>query len=206
MTDLGCFTLHGFYRSSASYRVRIALGLKGLKFDSIEYNLRNKEQLAPEYLALNPQGLVPALAIDSHVLTQSLAICEYLDEAHPDPALLPVDPMERARVRAAAYVVACDIHPVQNLKILNRLRTLGVEEGGVEKWARATIHEGLAAFEALLPQHNGEFCFGNRPNLADLCLVPQLANARRFGVSLTSDRILRVEQACLEIEAFKPPT
>jgi maleylpyruvate isomerase len=196
--------LHGFFRSSATYRVSIALKLKGLGFENVAYNLRDQEQLAPAFLALNPQGLVPALEIDSAVLTQSLAICEYLDEVHPAPPLLPADPLARTKVRAAAYVIACDIHPVQNLKILNRLRTLGHDEDAVNQWARDTIEEGLAAFEALLPKHDGAFCFGDTPGLADICLIPQLVNARRFGVSLTSQRILAIEAACLALDAFIP--
>jgi maleylpyruvate isomerase len=198
-------TLHGFFRSSATYRVRIALGLKGLSFDYLSYNLRDKEQLAPAYLALNPQGLVPTLMLGDQPLTQSLAICEYLDEVHPAPALLPADPLERAKVRAAAYVIACDVHPVQNLKILNRLRALGHDEDAVNQWARDTIEEGLAAFEALLPAHSGAFCFGDTPSLADICLIPQLANARRFGVALTSERILAIEAACLKLDPFQTP-
>jgi maleylpyruvate isomerase len=142
------------------------------------------------------------LEIDSAVLTQSLAICEYLDEVHPAPALLPADPLERAQVRAAAYVIACDVHPVQNLKILNRLRALGHGEEAVNKWARDTIEEGLAAFEALLPAHSGAFCFGDTPGLADICLVPQLANARRFGVGPITPRIAEIEANCLGLEAF----
>jgi maleylpyruvate isomerase len=205
MSDLGKLTLHGFFRSSATYRVRIALGLKGLSFEYLSYNLRDKEQCAPEYLALNPQGLVPTLMLGDQPLTQSLAICEYLDEMHPAPALLPADPLARAKVRAAAYVIACDIHPVQNLKILNRLRALGHDEDAVNQWARDTIEEGLAAFEALLPKHGGAFCFGDTPGLADICLIPQLVNARRFGVALTSERILAIEAACLGVDAFGVP-
>lgn len=205
MRDEAALTLHGFFRSSATYRVRIALDLKGLRFDYLSYNLRDKEQLAPAYVALNPQGLVPTLMLGDQPLTQSLAICEYLDEVHPAPALLPTDPLERAQVRGAAYVIACDIHPVQNLKILNRLRALGHDEDAVNQWARDTIEEGLAAFEALLPAHSGAFCFGDTPGLADICLIPQLVNARRFGVELTSERILAIEAACLGVEAFRVP-
>jgi maleylpyruvate isomerase len=196
--------LHGFFRSGATYRVKIALALKGLSFEYLSYNLRDKEQLAPAFLALNPQGLVPALEVDGAVLTQSLAICEYLDEMHPVPALLPSAPLDRAKVRAAAYVIACDVHPVQNLKILNRVRALGHNDAAVDQWARATIEEGLAAFEALLPGQVSRFSFGDAPSLADICLVPQLVNARRFGVTLTSERILAMEEACLALEAFAP--
>jgi maleylpyruvate isomerase len=205
VTDAAALTLHGFFRSSATYRVRIALGLKGLSFDYLSYNLRDKEQLSPEYLALNPQGLVPALLLGDEPLTQSLAICEYLDEIYPAPTLLPGDALGRAKVRAAAYVIACDVHPVQNLKILNRLRAAGLGEGAVEQWARDTIEEGLTAFEALLPSHDGAYCFGEAPGLADVCLVPQLVNARRFGVELRSDRILEIEAACLRLDAFRVP-
>jgi maleylpyruvate isomerase len=203
VTEAAKLTLHGFFRSSATYRVRITLGLKGLNFDYRSYNLRDKEQCAPEYLALNPQGLVPTLMLGDQPLTQSLAICEYLDEVHPAPALMPADSLGRAKVRAAAYVIACDIHPVQNLKVLNRLRALGHGEDAVNQWARNTIEEGLAAFEALLPAHSGAYCFGDTPSLADICLIPQLVNARRFGVELTSQRILAIEAACLTMDAFE---
>jgi maleylpyruvate isomerase len=205
VSDDPTLTLHGFFRSSATYRVRIALGLKGLSFDYLSYNLRDKEQCAPDYVALNPQGLVPTLMLGDQPLTQSLAICEYLDEVHPASALLPVDPLARAKVRAAAYVIACDVHPVQNLKILIRLRMLGLGEDAVNQWARDTIEEGLAAFEALLPVHSGAYCFGDAPSLADICLIPQLTNARRFGVVLTSERILAIEATCLSIDAFRAP-
>jgi maleylpyruvate isomerase len=205
VTDAATLTLHGFFRSSATYRVRIALSLKGLSFDYLSYNLRDKEQQAPAYLALNPQGLVPTLMQGDQPLTQSLAICEYLDEVHPAPALKPADPLGRAKVRAAAYVIACDVHPVQNLKVLNRLQKLGHGEDAVNQWARDTIEEGLAAFEALLPAHSGAYCFGDTPSLADICLIPQLVNARRFGVGLTSERLLAIEAACLTLDAFRVP-
>lgn len=196
--------LHGFFRSSATYRVKIALALKGLTFEYLSYSLRDKEQLTPAFLALNPQGLVPALKIDGAVLTQSLAICEYLNELHPAPALFPEDALARAKVRAAAYAIACDVHPVQNLKILNRLQALGHGDDVVEIWARTTIEEGLAAYEKLLPVDVGPFSFGDTPTLADICLVPQLVNARRFGVELKAKRILTIETACLALEPFAP--
>ena len=196
--------LHGFFRSSATYRVKIALALKGLNFEFLSYSLRDKEQLTPAFLALNPQGLVPALEMDGAVLTQSLAICEYLDEQHPSPTLLPDSALARAKVRAAAYAIACDVHPVQNLKILNRIRALGHDDDVVDNWARTTIEEGLAAYEKLLPTQVGRFSFGDAPSLADICLVPQLVNARRFGVELAYERILAIEEACLALEAFAP--
>jgi maleylpyruvate isomerase len=196
--------LHGYFRSTASWRVRIALGLKGLTATPVFHHLRRGEQRAPDYLAINPQGLVPALVTDDGaVLTQSLAICEYLDDIQPDPALLPSQPLARAKVRAAAQLIASDIHPVQNLKILQRLRDLGHDETQVQAWAKAVIDEGLAAFDALLPQEPGRFAFGDRPGLADLCLVPQLGNARRFNVDLRWSRLVEIEAACLELEAFK---
>jgi len=194
--------LHGFFRSSASYRVRIALNIKGVRHESVAHHLRRQEQRDPQYLAINPQGLVPALVVGGEVLTQSLAICEYLDEVFPDPPLLPADPLARARVRAAAQVIACDIHPIQNLKILDRLRANGLGDEAVNAWARQTIDEGLDAFAALLPETAGPFCFGDRVTLADICLIPQLANARRFGVSLRWPRIERIEAACLALDAF----
>lgn len=197
--------LHGYYRSTAAWRVRIALRLKGLPAEPVAVHLRRGEQRSEAFLRLNPQGLVPTLELDDGgVLTQSLAICEYLDEIHPDPLLLPRDPLRRAQVRAFALAIACDIHPVQNLKVLNRLRALGHGEEQVNAWAREVIAEGLAACQALLRGEGpGPFCFGDRPGLADLCLVPQLANARRFGVNLTPlPRLLAVEAACLTLPAF----
>ena len=196
--------LHGYYRSTASWRVRIALGLKGLAFDQVSHHLRKGEQRAPDYLALNPQGLTPAFVTDDGaVLTQSLAICEYLDEIHPDPALLPADPVARARVRAVAQAIACDIHPVQNLKVLQRLRDLGLSETQVTEWAASVIDEGLTAVDQLLAGTEGPFALGGAPGLADICLVPQLGNARRFNVDLRWPRLLAIESACLDLDAFR---
>lgn len=195
--------LHGYFRSTASYRVRIALNLKGIAYRDAFHHLRKGEQNAPAYRAINPQGLLPALEIDDAVLTQSLAICEYLDETHPQPALLPADPVRRAHVRAFAQAIACDIHPVQNLKVLARLRGLGLDEAQVTDWAREVIDDGLAACASLIAAEEGPYCFGPAVSLADLCLVPQLVNARRFGVELRWPRLLEIESACLERDAFR---
>lgn len=195
--------LHGYFRSGASYRVRIALNLKGLAYESQYHHLRRGEHRSAEYRAINPQGLVPALDIGGTVLTQSLALCEYLDEIHPEPPLLPADPLLRAKVRAFAQVVACDIHPLQNLKVLNRLRNSGFSEQQVTAWAAEVIAEGLDACAELISGQPGPFCFGDAVTLADICLVPQLVNARRFGVALEWPRLLDVESACLALDAFQ---
>jgi maleylpyruvate isomerase len=196
--------LHGYFRSSASYRVRIALNLKGLRTEHLPHHLRTGEQCAPAYLAINPQGLVPTLEDDAGtVLTQSLAIIEWLDEAHPTPPLLPQDPLRRAKVRAFAMALACDTHPVQNLKVLARLRQLGLAEEKVTEWAAWANREGLSACETLVANEPGPFCFGATPTIADLCLVPQLANARRFGVDVSAyPRLLKAEAAAKENKAF----
>jgi maleylpyruvate isomerase len=196
--------LHGYFRSSASYRVRIALNLKGLSAGHLPHHLRKGEQRDPAYLAINPQGLVPTLQDDRGViLTQPLAIIEWLDETHPEPPLLPTDPLRRAKVRAFAMVLACDTHPVQNLKGLARLRELGLPEQQVTGWAAWANREGLAACETLIANEPGPFCFGAAPTLADLCLVPQLANARRFGVDLAAfPRLLRAETAAKDLKAI----
>jgi maleylpyruvate isomerase len=196
--------LHGYFRSSASYRVRIALNLKGLAAEHLPHHLRKGEQRDPAYLALNPQGLVPTLIDDAgHTLTQSLAIIEWLDETCPEPALLPSDALQRARARAFALAIACDIHPVQNLKVLARLRELGQAEDDVTGWAAWVNREGLAACETLIADQPGPFCFGAAPTLADVCLVPQLANARRFGVRVEDfPRLLAAETAALSLKAF----
>ncbi|HLZ03016.1 MAG TPA: maleylacetoacetate isomerase [Bradyrhizobium sp.] len=196
--------LHGYFRSSASYRVRIALNLKGLAVEHLSHHLRKGEQCAPAYLAINPQGLVPALESDAgEVLTQSLAIIEWLDEIHPEPPLLPRDPLQRAKVRAFAQAIACDTHPVQNLKVLTRLRELGLPADQVTAWAAWANREGLSACETLIAGEPGPFCFGDKASLADLCLVPQLANARRFGVDVSAfPRLLKAEAAAKAMKAF----
>ena len=196
--------LHGYFRSSASYRVRIALNLKGLSADHLSHHLRKGEQRDPAYLAINPQGLVPTLEDDAGtVLTQSLAIIEWLDETYPQSPLLPKDPLRRAKVRAFAQALACDTHPVQNLKVLNRLRQLGVAEEKVTEWAAWANREGLSACETLVANEPGPFCFGAAPTIADLCLVPQLANARRFGVDVSAyPRLLKAEAAAKANQAF----
>jgi maleylpyruvate isomerase len=196
--------LHGYFRSSASYRVRIALNLKGLSADHLPHHLRKGKQRDPAYLAINPQGLVPTLQDDRGViLIQSLAIIEWLDETHPEPPLLPTDPLRRAKVRAFAMVLACDTHPVQNLKVLARLRELGLPDEQVTGWAAWANREGLTACETLIANEPGPFCFGAVPTMADLCLVPQLANARRFGLDLALfPRLLKAETAAKDLKAF----
>ncbi len=196
--------LHGYFRSSASYRVRIALNLKGLSTEHLPHHLRKGEQCAPSYLAINPQGLVPTLEDDAGtVLTQSLAIIEWLDETHPEPPLLPKDPLRRAKVRAFAQALACDTHPVQNLKVLARLRELKLPEEQVTGWAGWANREGLIACEKLIAGESGPFCFGATPTIADLCLIPQLANARRFGVDVSAfPRLLKAEAAAKAMKAF----
>jgi maleylpyruvate isomerase len=196
--------LHGYFRSSAAYRVRIALNLKGLSAEHLTHHLRKGEQRDPGYLAINPQGLVPTLQDDrGAILTQSLAIIEWLDEIYPSPPLLPKDPLRRALVRAFAQVIACDTHPVQNLKVLARLRELGVSEDQVTGWAAWANREGLSACETLIADETGPFCFGAAPTIADLCLVPQLANARRFGVDVGAyPRLLGAEAAAKNLQAF----
>lgn len=196
--------LYGYFRSSAAYRVRIALNLKGLTPEHLFRHLRKGEHRTPDYLELNPQGLVPTLELDTgEKLTQSLAILEWLDETIPAPPFLPKDHMARARVRAFALAIACDIHPVQNLKVLARLRALGVPEEHVQDWARWANAEGLAACEKLIANEPGPFCYGAAPTLADICLVPQLGNARRFGVDVSAyPRLLKAETACKQLPAF----
>jgi maleylpyruvate isomerase len=196
--------LHGFFRSSAAQRVRIALNLKGLPVVQVSHHLAKGEHKSAGYVALNPQGLVPSLELDDGtVLTQSLAIIEWLEETHPKPPLLPTEPIRRAKIRAFALVIACEIHPVQSLGTLNRLRKASVPEDVVKQWAIAINLDGLAACERLVANEPGPFCFGSAPTLADVYLVPQLGNARRNGADISGfHRLMQAEAACLKLDAF----
>jgi maleylacetoacetate isomerase len=200
--------LYDYFRSSAGYRVRIALNLKGVTPDErASVHLRMGNQRAQDYLELNPQGLVPALALDDgDVLTQSIAIIEYLDETHPQPPLLPRDPAGRARVRSIALSIACEIHPLNNLRVLNYLvNTLGVSKAQKDGWYKYWIDVGFEALETRLARESqtGRFCHGDAPTLADICLVPQVANARRFDVDVTPyPTLTRIEAACKALPAF----
>ena len=199
---------YGFFRSSASYRLRIGTNLKGLSVDYVPVHLSKNggEQHLPAYVKLNPQHLVPVLVDGEHVLTQSMAILEYLDETHPEPAIMPRDPASRARVRALGQIVACDIHPINNLRILNYLKgPLKVSEEATNEWYRHWVKLGLDAFESLVAGHpdTGTFCHGNVPTLADICLVPQIYNAQRFKCPLDSyPTIVRIHEACQKLDAF----
>lgn len=201
--------LYDYWRSSAAYRVRIALHLKGLEFDRQPVNLVRDggEQHHQDYRALNPQGLVPALLHRGQVITQSLAICDYLEESFPTVPLLPGDPLNRARVRAMAQLVACDIHPLNNLRVQQRLRqTFGADENAVVDWMKHWMTEGFNALERLLSNSvmTGQCCFGDRPGLADCCLVPQVYNAERYGCDLAPFPLIRAIVAyCRGLPAFQ---
>ena len=200
--------LYSYYRSSAAYRVRIALNLKQLPYETIGVHLLKNggEQKQPEYSAKNPQKLVPALEDNGQVLTQSLAIIDYLDEAYPAHSLLPATAVERARVRAMAQLIACDIHPLNNLRVLGYLKNqLGADETAKTEWYRHWIKEGFAALEILLQsEQTGRFCHGDKPTLADCCLIPQVYNARRFQVDLSPyPTISRIAAECEALPAFQ---
>jgi maleylacetoacetate isomerase len=198
--------LFGFFRSSAAFRVRIALNLKGLAWEDAFIHLRRGDQRGGDYLAVNPQGLVPALEIDGHLLIQSMAIVEYLDETHPEPPFLPEDPAGRARVRALAAVVACDIHPVNNLRVLRYLsRPLGHDQAAIETWYNHWIAGGFEALERLLAgdRRTGKFCDGDRPGLADIALIPQVVNSERYRLDLSPyPTIARIHASCMKLDAF----
>ena len=200
--------LYTFFRSSASYRVRIALNLKGLSYEQAPVHLRRGggEQLSAAYRALNPQALVPALEDNGKILTQSLAIIEYLEEKQPKPALLPADPADKALVRSMAMVIACEVHPIQNLRVLNHVKKeYGQTDEQVNRWAQHWIDLGLSALEQMIvaqPKRD-KFCFGATPTLADICLVPQLGNARRYGCDLSKHpAILDIEKNCMTLTTF----
>ncbi len=198
--------LHGYWRSSASFRVRIALNLKGIDFETIAHHLRKDEHRLPEFLALNPQGFVPALEDGPEVLIQSLAIIEYLDETHPHPPFLPGHPGDRARVRGLAQIIACDIHPIDNLRVLRYLRRgFGADEAAVQRWYNHWIAEGFDALEPLLAEDDrtGIFCHGEDPGLADILLIPQVVNSRTFGLDLSPyPTIARIFAAAMALPAF----
>jgi maleylacetoacetate isomerase len=201
-------TLHNYFRSSASYRVRIALNLKGLPYHYAPVHLLKDggQQHSNDYQRVNPARLVPTLVDDGHAIGQSLAIIEYLDETHPEPALMPRDPLGRARVRALAQSVACEIHPLNNLRVLQYLdNDLNVDESTKATWYRHWITLGFTAIEAMLASDpaTGVFCHGDTPGLADCCLIPQIANSRRFDTPLDAfPTIRRIEQACMALDAF----
>jgi maleylacetoacetate isomerase len=196
--------LFDYFRSSASYRVRIALRIKGLDYESAPVNLGEGAQKAANYRALNPQGFVPMLEMDGHRLTQSLAIIGYLEATRPDPPLLPADPGQAAHVRAMALTIACDIHPLNNLRVLKYLvGPLEQEEAAKLRWMATWIGEGFAALEALAAARAGRFLFGDIPTLADICLVPQMYNARRFDVPVDAYPLLvRVDAEASALPAF----
>ena len=196
--------LHDYFRSSAAYRVRIALNLKGIAYDRHSVNLAEGAQKQADYRALNPQGFVPMLEIDGLKLTQSLAIAVYLDQKFPEPALMPRDPADGAHVRALAMTVACDIHPLNNLRVLKYLkRNFDVTQEQSDAWYAHWVTEGLAALEALAAPRAGAFLFGDTPSLADVCLVPQLYNARRFAVSIAPyPSLRRADESASALPAF----
>lgn len=198
--------LYGYFRSTAAYRVRIALALKGIEVEQVGIHLVKEggQQLKPAFLAKNPQGLVPALELDNGtILTQSLAIIDYLETIEPEPRLVPDDPVQAAKVRAVALTIACDIHPLNNLRVLNYLKgPLTRPQEEVDQWyGHWMLKGGLEAVEAMI--EGGRFCFGDRPSLADICLIPQIFNARRYKIDLSHlKKITAVDKACNELPAF----
>lgn len=195
--------LYDYFRSSACYRVRIALNLKGIAYEAIDTSLLDGAQLSPEYKAMNPQGFVPMLEVDGQRFTQSIAIIEWLDSYAPEPRFIPTDPAERARQMALALTIACDIHPINNLRILKYLGgKLGVEEAERDDWYRYWIIAGFDALEAMTDSAT-PFLGGEAPGIADICLVPQMFNARRFKTPLEAyPNLVRIDAACTALDAF----
>ena len=193
--------LHDYWRSSASYRVRIALAMKAVAYERHEVNLLKHEQTAGGNVAVNPQGLVPTLEIDGHTIGQSLAIIDYLDARFPEPALLPADPLARAMTLQRALVIAADIHPIDNLRVLRRLSAMGIDQAGRDDWYRHWILEGFAALEAMAG--DGPFLGGSAPDLSDVCLVPQMYNARRLETPLDAfPKLVAIDAALTALTAF----
>jgi maleylacetoacetate isomerase len=198
--------LYSYFRSSAAFRVRIALNLKRLAYDTAAIHLRRNDQGTPDYRSVNPQGLVPALEDGGRILIQSMAILEYLDELHPEPPLLPKQPADRARVRALAGIIACDIHPINNLRVLRYLtRELAHNEAAIAKWYNHWIAAGFQSLEPLLAQdaRTDAFCHGDAPGLADIVLVPQVLNAERYQLDLGAyPTLMRIYENCMKLEPF----
>lgn len=204
---MSAFVLHNYFRSSTSYRVRIALAMKGLSYSYVTHHLRHGAHRKPEYLAINPQGLVPALVLeDGTTLAQSLAIIEYLDETVPTPPLLPADAKGRARVRMISHMIACDIHPVNNLRVLDALRArFGADDTAIADWFRLWVNATFEPLETMLAQSRDTsmFCHGDTPGMADICLVAQVANNARFSVDMSPySTIARIRDACMELAPF----
>lgn len=207
MTATESLKIYSFFRSGTSHRLRIALNLKGLDAEYIGIDLRREEHLTPEFRTVNPQQLVPALVVGKKTLTQSVAIIEWLEEAWPEPALLPKDPFDRAYVRALAALIGCDIHPVNNRRILERLRSqFGADAAAVDLWCQTWIAAGFEAYESMLASDTNRdgFSFGSSPTLADVYLIPQINSARRFELDLSPyPLILQVEANCKKLEPFQ---
>jgi maleylpyruvate isomerase len=199
--------LYDFFRSGTSHRLRIALNLKGLAYEQIAVDLRREEHLGSAFRAINPQQLVPVLEAEGSLLTQTPAIIEWLEESYPKPPLLPSDPRERMHVRALASIIGCDVHPLNNRRVLETLRrSFAADEAAVERWCHAWIISGFDAYQALLATHDthGDFSFGDRPSLADAYLIPQMESARRFKVDLTRwPQLMAIDGACVGLEAFR---
>jgi maleylacetoacetate isomerase len=201
--------LYDYYRSTASYRVRIALNIKNISYETLSVHLINHggEHHHPDYLKLNPQGLVPTLSENGHIISQSLAIIEYLDEINPTPRLLPQTPLSRAHVRSLALMIACEIHPLNNLRVLNQLRhQFNATDTQIKSWYHLWLKEGFDAFERRLQNmpHKGQVCYGSDITMADICLVPQVFNAKRFGFPLTEYPLINeINSYCLTLLAFK---
>ena len=195
--------LHGYFRSGTSYRTRIALNLKGLRYQQVGVDLREGAHKSADFLALNPQGMLPALEVEGAVLTQSPAILEWLEETHPEPPLMPSGALERAQVRAMAAIIGCDIHPLNNLRVLKAVRETGADQAGVDAWAARWMRPGFDALESLIARHGEGWSWGDQPGLVDCYLVPQLYSAERFNIDIADwPRIAAIQAAAQGHPAF----